>query len=464
MTIEKQTAQWLTVDEGWGRRAVDFAALLEPAACREYVAMHQHLGVGHGDQLLDIACGSGLAMELATIRGAAVAGIDASPRLIAVARDRVPDADVRIGDMAALPWEDATFDVVTSFRGLWATTQEALAEARRVLRPGGRISLTTWGHVKVSPGAWALSPFLLAADDKIAPQAQMVTLGRPLVGESVLAEAGFVDVRRHRVPFVWEFADPEAFARALASTGPGYESIQHVGEDEFHRYCVDVATQRVREELPLRAELDCVGFTAKVPAAVVEGSFLGVPTETDEVRLLAEDDLSDLGFVMNATKLWMHDPAAMAALFELIVPTAREAGLSLPERAVATIVGTALAGDTYCPLAWGDKLAKAATPEVAASVLAGSDDLLDDRGRAVATWARIVVGAPASATQADVARLRAAGFDSAQILRLTLFIALRIAFSTVNGALGARPEPEYVEHVDPAVRAAWLTGVGHTLV
>lgn len=137
------TAQWLTVDEGWGRRAVDFATLLEPGACREYVAMHQHLGVHEGDRLLDLACGSGLALELASIRGATIAGIDASSRLVAIASDRLPDADVRVGDMAALPWADDSFDVVTSFRGVWATTRGALGEARRVLRPGGRISVTT---------------------------------------------------------------------------------------------------------------------------------------------------------------------------------------------------------------------------------------------------------------------------------------------------------------------------------
>ena len=104
------------MDEGWGRRAVDFATLLEPAACREYVAMHHHLDVGEGDQLLDIACGPGLAMELAAVRGAVVSGIDASPRLIEVARHRLPDSDVRVGDMTSLPWADASFDVVTSFR------------------------------------------------------------------------------------------------------------------------------------------------------------------------------------------------------------------------------------------------------------------------------------------------------------------------------------------------------------
>ena len=156
--------KWRGVDQGWGRRAAEFAALAEPANCREYVAMHQHLGVGPGVRLLDVACGSGLAAELALARGASCAGIDASHRLVAVARDRSPEADIRVGDMHALPWDDGSFDVVTSFRGIWGTTPDALAEVRRVLRPGGRMGLTVWGHIKASPGAWALKPFTLRRD------------------------------------------------------------------------------------------------------------------------------------------------------------------------------------------------------------------------------------------------------------------------------------------------------------
>ena len=56
MTVAEQ---WTLVDEGWGRRAADFATLSEPSNSREYVALHQRLGVGAGDRLLDIACGSG---------------------------------------------------------------------------------------------------------------------------------------------------------------------------------------------------------------------------------------------------------------------------------------------------------------------------------------------------------------------------------------------------------------------
>ena len=96
---------WRVVDEGWGRRAAEFATLSEPANVREYAALHQALAIGPGDRLLDVACGSGLALELAVARGASGAGIDASQRLVAIARDRCPEADVRAGDMHDLPWK-----------------------------------------------------------------------------------------------------------------------------------------------------------------------------------------------------------------------------------------------------------------------------------------------------------------------------------------------------------------------
>jgi SAM-dependent methyltransferase len=256
---------WTGVDEGWGRRAVDFSTLSEPGNCREYVALHHHLGVDAGDNLLDVACGSGLAIELARLRGASCAGIDASHRLVAVARFRNPGCDVRVGDMNQLPWEDNVFDVATSFRGIWGTTPDAVSEVHRVLRPGGRVGLTVWGHLKVSPGAWALAPFRLADSEKVDNQAAMVSLGRPGAGEALLESRGFVDIRRVEVPFAWEFADPEVFARALASTGPAYEAIMNVGEDAFRRAAVEEARQHVRDGLPLRAEINVVGYLARKP-------------------------------------------------------------------------------------------------------------------------------------------------------------------------------------------------------
>jgi SAM-dependent methyltransferase len=253
------------VDEGWGREASDFSTLSELSNCREYVALHHLLRVDSGDRLLDVACGSGLAIELAQLRGALCAGIDASTRLVAVARLRSPECDIRVGDMHDLPWPEGAFDVVTSFRGIWGTTPDAVAEISRVLRPGGRVGLTVWGHLKVSPGAWALAPFRLASQEKVDNQASMVSLGRPGAGERLLAAGGFVDIRRVEVPFAWEFADPELYARALASTGPAYEAIQNVGQEAFHEAAVNQAAEQVRNGLPLRAEINVVGYLARKP-------------------------------------------------------------------------------------------------------------------------------------------------------------------------------------------------------
>ncbi|MGI9624614.1 MAG: class I SAM-dependent methyltransferase [Acidimicrobiales bacterium] len=251
---------WEMVDEGWGRKAVDFATIAEPANMREYSFMFNHLGVGPEHRLLDVACGAGLALELARQRGATTAGIDASPRLIAVARNRSPEADIQVGDMHALPWADDSFDVVTSFRGVWGTTPDAMHEIRRVLRPGGRFAMTVWGNVKRSPGAWMFEPFLWSTEEGVAHQAEMVSLGKPGVGEAFLAEYGFEPDERVAVPFVLEYADPEMFARGTASVGPAFEAIQQIGEDEFRSRAVALASDRVREGLPLRGEIELFGY------------------------------------------------------------------------------------------------------------------------------------------------------------------------------------------------------------
>jgi hypothetical protein len=124
-----------------------------------------------------------------------------------------------------------------------------------------------WGHVKISPGAWALAPFRLATAEKVDNQAAMVSLGRPGAGERFLASHGFVDIERLEVPCTWEFADPELYARALASTGPAFEAIQNVGEAGFRRAAIEQAQGQLRDGLPLRAEINLVGYLARKPGS-----------------------------------------------------------------------------------------------------------------------------------------------------------------------------------------------------
>jgi hypothetical protein len=87
------------------------------------------------------------------------------------------------------------------------------------------------------------------------------------VGEELLRGCGFVDIRRVSVAFAWEFPDPDVYARALASTGPGYEAILNVGEERFSTAAREQATQFERDGLPLRAEIDVVAFLARKPGS-----------------------------------------------------------------------------------------------------------------------------------------------------------------------------------------------------
>ncbi len=464
---------WRSVDDGWGREAVEFATLSEPANCREYVAMQQRLRVGDGDRLLDVACGAGLAIELARLRGASCAGIDASVRLVAVAQDRNPGADLRVGDMNALPWGDGAFDVVTSFRGIWGTTPAAVAEVHRVLVPGGSFGLTVWGHIKVSPGAWALAPLALAAAPKVQNQAAMVALGRPGVGEAFLEGGGFTEVERFDVPFVWEFADPEAYARALACTGPAFEAIAEVGEASFVRAAVDVARERVRDGLPLRAPIAVVGFIARKPVtrsvagrrdgAIVgaersDAGFLAAAAPTPEQRRLFDDDVEGTGYVMNLSRLWAHLPAALDGVSDLMGQAVSAASLTFRQRCVLVTAAVSTLGDSYCSLSWGKKLAESVGSEVAAGVIRGDDEDLDPAERALAKWARRVVADPNAIASEDVEALREVGFDDAQIFAITNFVALRLAFSTVNDALGVLPDHQLATSTPEPVRSAVTFG------
>ncbi len=463
---------WREVDEGWGRRAVDFSTLSEPTACREYVALHHRLGVRAGDTLLDIACGSGLAVELAGLRGARCAGIDASERLIAVARDRNPEADLRVGDMHSLPWEDGAFDVVTSFRGIWGTTPGVMSEVHRVLVPGGRVGITVWGHIKASPGAWALAPFTLAAAAKVENQANMVALGRPGAGEKLLQDAGFSDVERFDIPFVFEFADPELYARALASTGPAFEAMEAVGEAAFLQAAVELAREKVRAGLPLRAPVAVVGYIATRPAvSVPRGSltatfradelgagFLAAGRRTPEAKRMFDQDVESVGYVTNVSRLWAYMPATLEGLSDLMGQATVAGSLTLRQRAVLVTAAASTLGDSYCSLAWGKKLAAELGPEVAAAVIRGADDGLDAEERALARWARAVATDPNAIESRDVQGLRDAGFDEAQIFAITTFVALRLAFSTINDALGAAPDSQLGTSTPAAVLSAVTFG------
>ncbi|HUW17374.1 MAG TPA: class I SAM-dependent methyltransferase [Actinomycetes bacterium] len=225
---------WEASGEAWGSRAADWAYLFEPYSRPANQTVFDRCGVGPETSLLDVGCGSGFAVRLATDTGAAVAGLDASASLLDIARARTPEADLRLGDMNALPWDDASFDVVTSFNSIWADCEPAAAEAARVLRTGGMFGMTFWG----SPKRVGLLPYFVTIAMN-SPQSHVeATLGqgntgRPGVAEALVESAGLRVVERGAVQVTAEFPDLDTFLRAAVAAGPSFPAIEQVGEPKF---------------------------------------------------------------------------------------------------------------------------------------------------------------------------------------------------------------------------------------
>ena len=179
--------------------------------------------------------------------------------------------------------------------------------------------------------------------------------------------------------------------------------------------------------------------------------FLTAPPDTPATRAAFDDDLAGNGYVMELTRVWAHQPDLQPALGALLGAATEAGELSYRDRAVLIAATASAIGDPYCGTAWGSRLAGEVGDDVAAAVLRGDDDALDPRSRALSGWARRVAASPDATSAADVQALRDAGFDDATIVAVTVVGAGRVAFSTVNAALGARPDPELCERAPQPV-------------
>jgi SAM-dependent methyltransferase len=230
---------WQGAGRSWGHAATDWAYLFEPYARDAIEAVFARTGVGPGTSLLDVACGAGLGLGRAARLGASTAGIDASERLLQIAERRAPGGDVRAGDMFSLPWADGSFDVATSFNGVWGGCGPVVTEMGRVLRPGGQLALTFWG---ASHDLDLLGYFLVLGSARADVADEITTLaqiGDPGVAEEMIADAGLGLMGRGSTAACLEWPDEDVAWRALRSPGLAVPPLESLGEVELRSRVLD---------------------------------------------------------------------------------------------------------------------------------------------------------------------------------------------------------------------------------
>jgi SAM-dependent methyltransferase len=212
----------------WGVQARNWADLMEKMSLPIYHVVFDKTNVRRGTRLLDVGCGAGLAAQL----GAQVAGIDASAALIEIARERVPHGDFRCGDMEALPYADASFDVVTGFHALQFADDplHALRETIRVAKPEGYVAMVAWGKIEDSEFASTLK----AVMDCLLPPAGAkgtFAIALPSKLETLMEQEGLIIHTCGDVSCPFMYPNDETAWKTISSSGPLVSAIHAAGEE-----------------------------------------------------------------------------------------------------------------------------------------------------------------------------------------------------------------------------------------
>ena len=223
----------------WGARPRDWA-MNEERQLPNYEEAIRRVGISAGDRVLEVGCGTGVFLAEAARCGAEVFGLDASEALLELARERVPSAELRAGDMESLPWGDGEFDLVCGFNCYFfaADMVAALRESGRVAKPGAPVVIQVWGD----PERCALEATKDVIRSHMPPPPPDAPpppkFHEPGVLEAIATEAGLAPEEAFDLSWAYEYGDEETLGRAmLAPMGIG-AVVGPEREDEVRRELV----------------------------------------------------------------------------------------------------------------------------------------------------------------------------------------------------------------------------------
>jgi SAM-dependent methyltransferase len=256
---------------GWEKVAEEYDRRFGELTSQSIAPLLDVAGSAAGVQLLDVACGPGYVAAAASRGGSVVLGIDFSTAMVERASHLYPNLEFRLGDAEKLDLPVGSFDAVVMNFGMLhlANPENAIAEAFRVLRPGGRYAFTVWD---VPERAVAFGIILESIqmhgnmDVSLPPGPPFFRFSDPEESKRTLAAAGFVNVQTLHVPQVWRI---ESAADILTTFRTAAVRTAALLNEQ-----TPAALKKIREEVIARAEKFRRGESIDLPMPAVLTSAL----------------------------------------------------------------------------------------------------------------------------------------------------------------------------------------------
>lgn len=196
--------RWSDVAEGWSALWGSFPL----PVWQRFVTVAK---IGPGTAVLDAGCGSGELLAHLAAEGALVAGLEPAPGMAALARLRVPGAEVREASLDEIPWPDDTFEVATAVNAL-QFAEDGLGELRRVTRPGGRVAIANWAETARNDVDVLEAAIAEAREEDVRPGGP---LREPGGLASAFTDAGLNVVEDGVVDLEWAAPDDSTLVRGI---------------------------------------------------------------------------------------------------------------------------------------------------------------------------------------------------------------------------------------------------------